>query len=200
MNTNKIITINRTFGSGGHEIAEALAKHFHIPIYDRELLEMAQNDGELHQTLINGSDECLTYKIAEDLHSKGSHQPGYTSFVSDDKLFEFQSKTILTLAKNGGCVMVGRCADYVLRDFDNVLRIFIWAPDRICLRKIMHLYSLNPDEAKPLIRAKNNAKSKYYHHYTNNEWSDARNYDLCLNSNIGIDKCVEAILKFIENN
>lgn len=174
-----IVTIARSYGSGGKEIGKALAKALGVNYYGREIFEISQGDeGGLH----SGDDESI-------------HK---SSLDEADELFKQQAKIIREIAGREGCVIVGRCADYVLRDMDNVVKVYLYAPLRDCMRRVIRLYELNPEDAKSLIHSMNKTRGDYYEHNTGGKWSDPLNYDLCLNTAwLGTDKCIEIIREYI---
>lgn len=175
-----VITIARSYGSGGKEIGKALAKALGINYYGREIFEISQGaDGHIDA----GDDESI-------------HK---SSFDEADVLFRQQAKTIKEIAEKESCVIVGRCADYVLRDMDNVIRVYLYAPLRDCMRRVIRLYELNPEDAKSLIHSMNKTRGDYYFHNTGMVWSDPVHYDMCLNT-AGLDtnKCIEMIKSYIE--
>lgn len=177
---NTVITIARSYGSGGKEIGKKLADTLGIKYYGRELFEMVSGEDKI---TYSGDDESI-------------HE---TSLEEADELFERQSKMIRSIAEKESCVIVGRCADYVLRDADNVIKIYLYAPLRDCMRRVIRLYELNPEDAKSLIHSMDKTRGDYYLHNTGIEWSDPKHYDLCLNtSGLGTEKCVELIKNYID--
>ncbi|MCI5604664.1 MAG: cytidylate kinase-like family protein [Clostridia bacterium] len=183
----QIITIARSYGSGGKEIGKALAKSMGINYYGREIFEISHGD---ESELYSGDDESI-------------HK---ASFEEADELFRQQARTIKAIAEKESCVIVGRCADYVLRDMDNVVRIYLYAPLRECMRRVIRLYELNPEDAKSLIHSMNKTRGDYYFHNTGMVWSDPTHYDICINT-AGLDtkRCLEIIrsytdIRFREND
>ena len=170
-----VVTIARTYGSGGKEIGKLLAKE--LKYYGREIFEMSQG---VESDLDSGDDESI--------HN--------ASLEEADELFKQQSKTIREIAEKESCVIVGRCADYVLRDMDNVVKIYLYAPIRDCMRRVIRLYELNPEDAKSLIHSMNKTRGDYYQHNTGLNWSEAVHYDICLNT-AGLKK--EKIIDIIKN-
>ena len=125
--------------------------------------------------------------------------PESSGFVSDDNLFNYQAKVIKELAESESCVIVGRCADYVLRDFPNVISVFIHADREFCLEQAMERNSMSLKEMQRFIEKTDKYRGDFYKYYTGHEWSDARNYDLCLNSGkLGFKKCVEEIKAYMK--
>lgn len=174
-----IVTIARSYGSGGKEIGKALAKALGINYYGREIFEISQGT---ENESYSGDDESI-------------HM---TSLKEADELFKQQAKTIREIAERESCVIVGRCADYVLRDVDNIVRVYLYAPLRDCMRRIIRLYELNPDDAKSLVYSMNKTRGDYYFHNTGLVWSDPVHYDLCLNTaGLDTEKCIEIIQNYI---
>lgn len=198
-----VITIARGFGSGGRTIGRMLAKELDIPFYDNEIIRLASEESGIHERLFGQVDEQLKsslFKLGREGAYKGELlPPSSKAFVSDDNLFNYQAKIILSLAEKGPCIIVGRCADYVLAGRPDVVRLFVHASLEDCLRNIMELYGLQDKEAKKLILSKDKARSEYYQYYTGHAWDNARNYDLSLNTaNLGFGTCVRLVKDYIE--
>lgn len=174
---NVTVTIARSYGSGGKEIGKALAKSMEAEYYGREIIEMLRGNDTLD------SDE----EIAD------------TSFEAAQKLFEEQSELISQVADKGNCVIVGRCADYVLRDRDNVIKVYLYASLKACVKRVSRLYELNVEDAKNLIHSMNKTRGEYYEHNTGRSWSEITNYDLCLNTaGLTTEQCVEIIKNYVK--
>lgn len=172
-----VVTIARSYGSGGKEIGKALAKALGVNYYGREIFELSGGDGA-H----SGDDESI-------------HK---SSLEEADEMFKQQAKTIRGIAEKESCVIVGRCADYVLRDMDNVVKVYLYAPLRECMRRVIRLYELNPEDAKSLIHSMNKTRGDYYEHNTGGKWSDPTHYDMCINTaGLDTDKCIEIIRTYI---
>ena len=191
---NLVITIGRQYGSGGHEIGEKLAKRLGIRFYDQELLTVAAKQSGLSQDLLEINDEkpmSLLFSL-----STG----GYGADMSiNQKLFLAQFEAIQTVAKESSCVIVGRCADYALREFNNCVNIFVYAdlPHRI--RRISNLYHKSARAAEETIIRTDKRRSSYYNYYTGKKWGAMENYDLAINtSRIGVDHAVQLIADFAE--
>lgn len=175
-----IVTIARCYGSGGKEIGKSLAKSLGIGYYGRELFEMA-----------SGGDGDVLYGCDESFQN--------SSFEKVDEQFRMQSDAIRRIAEKGSCVIVGRCADYVLRDREDIAKVYLYAPQRECMRRIIRLYELNPDDAKSLIHSMNKTRGDYYFHNTGQVWSDPTHYDLCINT-AGLEhsQCIELITDYLK--
>ncbi len=200
---NFVITIARGFGSGGKEIATKLGERLGIPCYERQILTLASDKSGIDESLYVESDEKLrANKIAKLLHKipvKNVVEPNEKAFISDTNLFNIQAEIIRNLAKTESCIIVGKCADYVLRDFDNVISIYIEAPRAACVKSVMSKMYISEEKANQLIKKTDKYRADYYNYYTGgNYWTNPVNYDMTLNSDrIGRDKCVEVIMNYI---
>lgn len=195
-----IITIERQYGSGGRAVGKMLAKTLGVPYYDREIITMASEDSGINAMLF--SDERLKPNLKARLLSKyhGTLPADATKVRIDDKsLFVHQAKLIRKLADQGGCVIIGRCADYILQGRQDVVRVFVHADAAFCLEQAMLVDSLPEKEVRRKIREMDEYRARYYKFHTGNEWSNARNYDLSLNSGVlGFEGTEQAILKYME--
>lgn len=199
---NIVITIARQYGSGGKTIGEMLAKDLGISCYNREILKMASEDSGISEQLFGQVDEKLNVgilqKLMKKVYSGDLITPESDDFVSEDNLFNYQAKIIKQLARQESCVIVGRCADFILRNFDNVASIFIHADEEFCMARAMERNSMTPKEMERFIAKTDKYRGDFYKHYTGRDWADARNYDLCLNSGkLGFEKCVEGIKSYL---
>lgn len=186
---NFVITIARGFGSGGKTMGKMLAEELHVNYYDKELAKLASEDSGIHEGLFGIADE----KVKHSLFQKKS------DLTSEDSLFAFQAETIRKLAKSESCIIVGRCADYVLKGYPNLVRVFIYADREACIREVMERFHLSEKEAAKKIEAIDKERSAYYKHHTGREWENAMNYDLCLNSGeLGFEKCMEIIKGYMK--
>lgn len=200
---NFVITIARGYGSGGRTIGKMLAKELNVEYYDRELLRMASDDSGINEELFGKADEkiknSILFKAARKVYKGELLPPDSDDFVSNNNLFNYQAKVMKELAQTQNCVIVGRCADFVLKDNKNVLKIFVHAPHESCIETVMELNSLSRKEAEKLILTTDKNRAEYYKYYTGREWDNAMNYDLCLNSSeLGFEKCVELVKSYID--
>ena len=196
------ITIARGFGSGGRTIGRMLAERLGIAWYDQDLIKLASEESGIHIDLFDKADEhkkvSLFGKYDRNFGEK-LISPDSGEFTSDDNLFNYQAKVIKDLHGKEPCIIVGRCADYILRDEPGVLRVFVYAAKERCIQTVADLYNLSPKEAERQIDRIDRARSTYYRYYTGQEWDNARNYDLCLNSEIlGFDRCVDLIEQYLK--
>lgn len=198
MDKKVVITIARQYGSGGRTIGEMLAKDMGIHYYDKELIKLASEDSGINERLFVNADEKIKmtklFKMVKKVYNGQLIPPESDDFVSDHNLFNYQAKVIKQLAEEESCVMIGRCADYVLKDYDNVLSVFIHAPKDYCMEQAAKKVSMSSRELEKYIAKTDKRRAEYYKFYTGREWTDARNYDLCLDSSkLGFERCVEEI-------
>lgn len=202
MDKKVVITIARGYGSGGRTIGKMLAKELGIAFYDRELLYMASDESGINLELFQKNDE----EVKRGLFSSSTYKydgklipPEDSDFVSKENLFNYQAKIIKDLAAKESCIIVGRCADYVLKDVPGTLKVFIWAPHEKCVETVVDMYSLSESEADKKIKKIDKHRSEYYHYYTGREWDNVRNYDVCLNTaELTFEDCVKIIKSCIE--
>lgn len=201
--TNTIITIGREYGSAGREIGYKVADYFGIKLYDKEMLARAAKESGICQELFETHDEKPTssflYSLVMDTYSLGYSAGSYADMPINHKVFLAQFDTIKKIASEGPCILVGRCADYALEDFDNVLSIFIHADMDARIRRIARIYDLTDAKAKERIVKTDKQRASYYNYYSNKKWSDADSYNICLDSSVlGIDGTAEAIERLVE--
>ena len=192
-----IITIGREFGSGGHEIGFRLAEELGIPFYDKLLVSMVAEEGEFAQKYLEEMDEKVNIHIAPFLATRSNYSV-YNQPVSD-KIFFRQAEIIRKLADEGACVIVGRCADYILEKHLDLLRVFLFGElkDRVARKEAMNLEIEESDMTKH-VQNTDKKRSRYYRHYTGKVWGDRDNYDLCINTSvIGINETVELLKRLV---
>ncbi len=197
-----IITISREFGSGGREIGKKLAKELNIPFYDKQLIEIAAKESGFDKELFEEEDARTSrgFHLFGALgYSLGGPLSTITELSLNDRLFLVQSQVIEQVAKEGPCVIVGRCADYVLKDYDNVLNVFIHGDMDDKLKRAVNSYEVDERDVENSIRKIDKHRANYYEYYTDRKWGRAENYDLSLNSStFGVDGCVSIIKMLIE--
>ncbi len=207
----RVITIGRQFGSGGHEVGLRLAKKLDIPFYDKELLKLIAENSRFAESYLAKMDEqkpsFLNVGPAGMISGAGvgSHtETAMNQFYHlspNDQIFLASSKVMHSLAEKGPCVIVGRCADYILRDVDPV-NFFIYADlqDRVARKMALdENQSTSAQEMEKLIRQTDKIRGKYYEYYSHESWGAAKNYHLCIDTSVvGVDGAVEIIMKFIE--
>ena len=194
-----VITVARETGSGGHNITRKLSDALGVPYYDRDLLRKASEVSGIHERLFGAADERIGLKemlsAAEKVYTGEILPPDSDDYVSTRNLFSFQAKIIKELADNESCIILGRCANYLLAGRPNVLRVFIHAPIEARQERVAS-YSLawSQREVSKHIRVEDKRRSAYYRYYTGEEWRDASGYDLSLDSDaLGEDGCVAFI-------
>ena len=201
--SKKIITIGRQFGSGGREIGKRLAEKLNIPLYDRELIEKAADKLNLQVKDLRTADEKLIHNIVFDDFAIISVDRTYDIETYreslSDQVYKAQEAVIKEVADEGPCVIVGRCADYILRDRDDVLKVFIYADEAKRLERLQRVRLMIPSRAEKLMKDVDKKRRKHYEAYTSQKWADTDNYDMVLNSGLlGTDYIVEILAKCFE--
>lgn len=202
MANNTIITIGRQYGSGGHDIGKRLAEELNVPFYDKALLERAAKDSGLCQEIFENHDEKPTnsflYSLVMDTYSLGYTTSSFSEMPLNHKIFLAQFDAIKNIAKEGPCVIVGRCADYALAEFPNVVNVFLHADLQDRIVRIARRHDLTDAKAKDLIIKTDKRRASYYNYYTSKKWGDAAGYDLSLNTaTLGIDGTIHMIREFV---
>lgn len=203
MKTNTIITIGREFGSAGREIGYKVAEAFDIKLYDKEMLARAAKESGICEEIFETHDEKPTnsflYSLVMDTYSMGYSGNTYTDMPINHKVFLAQFDAIKKIADEGPCILVGRCADYALESYKNVVSVFIHADLEARIRRIARIYDLTDAKAKDIIIKTDKKRSSYYNYYTNKKWSDAESYELCLTSSeLGIEGTAKAIIDYVQ--
>ena len=203
MSNNMIITIGRQFGSAGREIGYLLAEKYGIPLYDKEMLKRAAKESGICEEIFESHDEKPTnsflYSLVMDTYSLGYSSSGYSDMPINHKVFLAQFDTIKKIADEGPCILVGRCADYALEEYDNVVNVFVYADLDVRIRRIARIYDLTDAKAKDLIIKTDKKRASYYNYYTNKDWGSAKSYDFCINSGkLGVEGTAKAIMEYIE--
>lgn len=201
MSGNLVITIGRECGSGGRRIGQMLAEKLGIKCYDKELLALAAKNSGLCKELFETHDEKPTssflYSLVMDTYSIGYSGSAYMDMPINHKVFLAQFDTIKKLADEESCVIVGRCADYALADYPNTVSVFITANDEDRIKSLMDTYKVDESKAKDIMVKTDKKRSSYYNYYSSKKWSDAKSYDLCINSSVtGRDGAIEVIQAF----
>ncbi len=201
---HRIITISRQYGSGGRNVGLKIANRYNMEYFDKELLEEAAKKNGISKELFEMHDEKPTSSFLFSMVSDG-YFFGYPSVNSygdmpiSQRVFLAQFDTIKEIAKERSCVIVGRCADYALQGFDDVINVFVSANMETRLKNVMAETGHTREKAKDLILKTDKRRSGYYNYYTNKKWGAAESYDLCVNSSIiGVDGCVETVVKFAD--
>lgn len=200
MDKHIIINVGRQLGSGGHDIGRMLALDFNARYYDRELMNLAAKESGFSEKFFEQNDEKKgffkgLFNVQTPHFSGGSM---YKTNFSQESLFQFQSDAIIKAAKDGSCVFVGRCADYVLREFGNTVNVFITASMEYRICQVMNKQHVDADAARKIIEQGESKRAAYYNYYTGKKWGAAGSYDLCIDSSLlGIMETEKIIAEFI---
>lgn len=202
---NFVITIARGFGSGGKQIGLALSKQLGIPCYESQILSMASNYSGINKDLFFQVDEKLRgYHLIKRLMKSANKddivEPTDRSFISDVNLYNIQAKIIKELAKQQSCIIIGKCANHLLRDYDNTVSVYIEAPRAFCVKNVIERLGVTEEEAHRMIYQTDRYRADYYKYYTGGEtWTNPVLYDMTLNSDrMGMDKCTELIIQYLK--
>lgn len=194
-----VITIARGYGSGGRTIGMKLSKRLGVEFYDRDLIRLASDESGINEALFGESDEKTKGVFPKKVYKGEIITPDKKSFTGEENLFNYQAMVIKKLAGEKSCIIVGRCADYVLKDCKNIVRVFVYADLENCVKNVAEVKGiLDRKEALKKISTIDKERAAYYKSHTGRDWNDARNYDLCLNSgDLGFDKCVDIIANYL---
>ena len=198
-----IITIGRQFGSGGRYVGRLLAEKLGIPFYDKELLSEAAKQSGICEEIFEEHDEKPTRSLLFSLVTGMQHHMGTGNFYMDmplnHRIFLAQFDAIRKLAEEGSCVIVGRCADYVLRENPDTVSIFVKADMPSKIQRAVTYYGVEKDKAEERIRKADKQRASYYNYYATATWGDVDNYDLVVDTGVlGVEGAVELIAKFLE--
>ena len=195
-----IINVGRQVGAGGQEIGRMLAKDFEAKFYDRELLNLAAKESGFSEKFFKQNDEKKGF-LRGLFNVQVPHIIGgslYGSNFSQEGLFQFQSDAIRKAASEGSCVFLGRCADYILRDFENVVNVFITASMDFRVDVVSKVKQLDAEHARKLIEHVESRRAQYYNYYTGKRWGAAESYDLCIDASIlGLEETEKLIADYI---
>lgn len=185
--THKIITIGREYGSGGRKIAQMVAEKLSLVYYDNEIIDMAAQELGFDVEMIRRASE---QKSSSFLYTMTT---GAFELPLNDKVFAMQSQIIKHLADNDDCIIVNGCGDYILEDLDSVLRVFIHAPFESRVARVKNEYQEDEGDAEKKVKTKDKQRQSYYNYYTTNKWGELKNFDLCINSDLGLDYAADMI-------
>ena len=201
MDKKFVITIARQYGSGGKTIGEMLSKELGVEYYNKDLILKASEESGINVSLFANADEKskgLFNKLKKKNYGGEVLNPSDSNFTSEENLFNYQAKIIRELAEKESCIIIGRAADYILRDRDDVLSVFVHAPHDFLMEQAAKKHSMSEKELEKYIAKIDKERAEYYKLHTGREWTDARNYDLCLNSSkLGFERCVEEIISYM---
>jgi len=197
-----IITLGRQFGSGGREIGERIAARLGLPFYDRELIQIAAQKSGLGKEFFEQADEEKGRSLLSGLmdHYGALREDGTAgAYLSNEALFQMQSNVIRDLAAKASAVFIGRCADYVLKDFPRCLNFFISAAMEDRIQRIMRIQQLSEKKARELIEKTDKKRAAYYNYFTDKQWGAADSYHLCVNSSVlGVEQTSAFLCHFIK--
>lgn len=202
MENKIVITISREFGSGGRMIGESVAKKLGIEFYDRALIDLAAQNSGFSPEYISAYEQRVTSSMLFNIAVNGTYSLGLFPAESNnpDKLFVTQSNIIKDLAEKDSCVIIGRCADYVLRDAPDCLHLFIHADKELRLERIVTEYGIEKGKANAELAMRDKQRQNHYQHYTDRRWGAAKNYNATLDSGyFGIDATVQCIVDLVQN-
>lgn len=194
MNTEnkfKIIAISRQFGSGGRTIGKLLAEQLNIPLYDREIISQVAKESGFAESYVEEKGE---YGSSDKAAGMFINRSCYSSASNEDTIWNFQTKFIKEHAEKDPCIIIGRCADYILRNRLDVLRVFIHADMKERIKRISEVYKINDSDPEKLLHQKDKRRAAYYQFYTDIKWGDTKNFHITLDSSaFGIEKCVQIL-------
>ncbi len=203
MSCDKIITITRQYGSGGHDIGKALAEKLNVSFYDKELISIAAKESGIAPEVFEHADEkaanSLLYSLSVGLYNYGNSFSSVEDLPLNDRLYIVQHKIIRELAEKENFVVVGRCADYVLKDNPNIVKVFIYADIDKRVERAVKRKEIDPARAKQAVLKADKSRANYYSFYSGQKWGLPENYDLCINStNLTTEQAVDIIANYID--
>lgn len=198
-----VLTFARQFGSGGHEVAKTTAEILGIPFYDKELIAIAAKESGLSEHLFDGLDEKPTnsflYSLVMGVQSGASTYCRYGDVTGSDNIFRIQAQVIRQIADKGPCVIVGRCADYILREYENLVSVFVHADMEQRTARIMKRYNLKEKNAEDYINKTDKRRNSFYNFYTNRIRGSVENYNLAIDTaQVGIKNAAEIIADYVK--
>lgn len=193
-----VVTLGRQFGAGGIYIGEKLARELNVPYYDKEILNLAAKDSGISPDFFHEHDEkpnrSLLFSMVTGMRNGLDMSSIPLELPLNHKIFLAQFDTIKNLAKKSPCIIVGRCADYVLKDEAHVLKVFLYADTESRVARIMQDMSLSEKDANEMVQKKDKERNNYYNYFSGQKWGHNANYDLCINTtHISLDQAVELI-------
>ena len=200
---NFVITISRYCGSGGSLIGKLLANELKVNIYDRNLLWLASEESGINESLFANADEklksSLLFRVSKKVYNGELIPPDSDDFTSQENLFNYQAKVLKELAKNESYVVIGRCANFILKDHPRLINVFLYADHDICVKRQVDKLHISQKDAEILIAQKNRNRKEYYKYFTGRDWDDMTNYDICLNTGILDDEgCIKQIKSYMK--
>lgn len=192
-----VFTIGRQYGSGGRYIGKKLAEYLDIPYLDKELLEVASKESGLHKDVFENADEAPRGFLNSDFILGGF--TAVSTIPINDTIFNLQAETITSLAQKGSCVIVGRCANYILKDMCNVVNVFIHSTTEDKIRRIVNFYNIPEEKAVDIMKKQDKKRQAFYNYYSDNKWGVCENYDISINTAAtGIEGAVKLLTQFAD--
>ena len=200
---NFVITIARQYGSGGRTVGKMLAEKLGVSFYDKQIIQMASDESGIDVKLFGQVEEGSSVKASlfnkTGLYKGDLIAPDQKGFVSDENIFNYQAKIIKEVAAEESCVIIGRCADFILKDNPDVVRLFFYAPKEDCIARVKTQNGGTEKEIIRKIEKTDKYRSDYYRYHTGKDWNDSRNYDFCLNTaSMSYEKLVAVVKAYIE--
>ena len=203
MSCKKIITITRQYGSGGHDIGKLLAQKLDIPFYDKELISLAAKESGVSPEVFAQADEkrsnSLLYSLSTGLYTYGNGYSTMGDLPMNDQLYILQHKIIKEKAEKETFVVVGRCADYILTEYDNVVKVFVYADIDARTRRAVERQDIEPSRARQAVAKADKNRANYYSFYSGQKWGAPENYDLCINSTrLSAEQAADIVIEYIK--
>ena len=193
---NTIINVGRSFGSGGGYVGQAIASKLGTPFYDNDLISKAAQESGYSPSIFEGGEKKRSIFSVSSFFASGRMSYLDNTYMNDDILFKVQSDVIRKIGEGGDAVIIGRCADYILRDLP-CLNVFVTGPEEYRIERIVKNEGISEEEAEKLIRKKDRIRETYYNYYTMGSWGSASNYHLCVDSSVlGIEGTADYIIEF----
>ena len=200
--SGKIVTITRQYGSGGHEIGKLLAEKLGVAFYDKELISLAAKESGMSPEVFAQADEkmgnSLLYALSTGLYNYGNGFSAMGDLPMNDRLYILQHKIIKEKAEKEDFVVVGRCADYILRECDRVVRVFIYADLEVRVKRAVARQDIAPSRARQAVTKADKNRANYYSFYSGQKWGATENYDLCLNTTgLSVEQAAEILAEYL---
>ncbi len=198
-----VITIARSYGSGGRTLGKKLAKEYGIKSYDNEIIRMASDESGISEGLFGEADEYMRripiFKKTAGEDSDGEvFPPDSDRFTSPENLFRYQAKIIRRLAEEESCIIIGRCADYILRDYENVVKLFFYASEANCITRVVAQQGVGEMEAIDRIEKIDRYRANYCKYFTGRSWNDVHNYDFCIDTaSMDYDRLIRVVKAYL---
>ena len=197
MNNPLIITIGREYGSGGHQIGQAVAEKLGVKFYDKQIISLAAQKSGLSDEFIANNEQRVKSGLMQNLATSAAYSSGFFSsqyLPLSESIFISQAQVIRDIAAKESAVIVGRCADYILEGRENTINVFVHAPMEARVKRIMALHNIDEAAAMKEISRSDKERGNHYFRYTDMKWGKAQNYDICVNSALlGVDRTVEML-------